>query len=151
MHLPIPSTGSCSQMSARFTLTSRTGFSVSESDSEIRTGNFYRGLGLCQTCIRATANPLKNLVIDFPLCTNEEFYSSKYLSACCVLSIVLGIGDPAVNKVEKNPCLYGAYILVGEGRQQAKPLSKGVCQKIRAMGENGAGKVREGVTRVWLE
>ena len=67
-----------------------------------------------------------------------------------MLSMVLGIGDAAVNKVDKNPCLYGAYILVGEGRQQAKPLSKRVCQKTRAMGENVAGKVREEVTRVWL-
>lgn len=52
----------------------------------------------CQTYLCIASNPLKNLVIDFPLCTNEVS-SAKYSSACCVLSVVLGTGDKAVNFV----------------------------------------------------
>lgn len=49
--------------------------------------------------------------------------SAKYKRAYYVLlSTVLSIGDTAANKVDVSPCHYGACMLAGEGRQQAKPI-----------------------------
>lgn len=70
----------------------------------------------------ATAKPQ---AVRLPLEMRKPVRSAERLREHDVLArTVLSAGGTAVGEVDKNPCLYGACVLVVEGRQQAKTPSE---------------------------
>lgn len=77
----------------------------------------------------------KTVLLKFSLVFRRSF-----LSACGVLGTVLGTGDTAMNKTDKNSCLYRSFIKVG-GNQTKKQVKQIACQVVLStLDKNKVGK-----------
>lgn len=75
-------------------------------------------------------NPLKNPVVY--LFVEMRLISAKYLRGSSVLiSNILSIGGTEVIKLDKNPCLYEARMLVGRVDSRQNQQNGRLCQKIK--------------------
>lgn len=68
----------------------------------------------------------------------NQYFSSIY----SVPGMVLGTGNAGMNQTDKNPCPHRTYILVGDGKQETKSISKidRIMASDKSSGEKLAGR-----------